>query len=61
MEQSKQDMDYKLLLIMIPDTTPTNATTGWDMGHEMDRMTPEFVAAGRDLANFPCTVGLVYA
>ena len=46
---------------MIPDTTPSNATTEWDMGHEMENLTEDFVAAGRELANLPCTVGIVFA
>ena len=61
MEAMKQTKEYKLLLIMIPDTTPTNAITEWDMGHEMENLSEEFVAAGRDLAKLPCTIGIVYA
>ena len=60
MEAMKQTKEYKLLLILIPDTTPANAITEWDMGHEMENLSEEFVEAGRDLAKYPCTVGIVY-
>ena len=49
MEANKDQQRYRLLLIMIPDTTPANAVTEWDMGHEMENLSEEFVNAGREL------------
>ena len=60
MDITKQPNEYMLLLIAIPDTIPSQATTGWDTGHEMESLSAEFLAAGRELTKLPCTVGLVY-
>ena len=49
MESVKDQQQYRLLLIMIPDTTPANAVTEWDMGHEMESLSEEFISAGREL------------
>ena len=49
MESIKDQQQYRLLLIMIPDTAPANAVTEWDMGHEMESLSEEFISAGREL------------
>ena len=59
MDATKQEKQYKIMLIAIPDQT--TKVIERDVGVEFERLSGEFVAVGRELAKMPCTVGFVFA